>query len=191
MTMMTETEQPDPSDTPQWFCVRAKPKAEHLAAMHLRQLGDDRPLEVFCPRVRFRRPTRRGPRMFCEALFPGYLFARFTLNRHLRAVTYCSAVTGVLQFGDSYPVVPPDFVATLREEMDDDEVCEVQAELEPGQDIEIGDGPLRGFAGRVLKVHSGRDRVQVLLEFLGREQAVDVEVWKVAGKVQPRRRFSA
>ncbi len=189
--MMIETDQPDPNETPQWFCVRAKPKAEHLAAMHLRQLGADSPLEVFCPRIRFRRPTRRGPRIFCEALFPGYLFARFTLQHQLRAVTYCSAVTGVLQFGGNYPVVPPEFVEALRTEMDDDEVCQVQAELEEGQDIEIGDGPLRGFAGRVLQVHSGRDRVRVLLEFLGREQTVDVEAWKVAGKVQPRRRFSA
>ena len=174
---------------PHWYCVRAKPKAEHLAAAHLRQLEAELPIDVFCPRIRFRRSTRRGPRHFCEALFPGYLFARFILQQHLRAVAYCGSVSGVLKFGDAYPIVPEALIESLQQEMGDQEICHVPAELEEGQEIEIGEGPLRGFAGQVLKVHSGQDRVRVLLEFLGREQEIDVDAWKVAGKVQPRLKF--
>ena len=177
------------ANEPHWFCVRAKPKAEHLAAAHLRQLSGEIPLEVFCPRIRYRRSTRRGPRHFCEALFPGYLFARFILQQHLRAVSYCGSVSGVLRFGEAYPIVPQGLIESLQQEMGEQEICHVPAELEEGQEIEIGEGALRGFAGLVLKVHSGNDRVRVLLEFLGREQEVEVEAWKVAGKVQPRLRF--
>lgn len=177
------------AEEPHWFCVRAKPKSEHLAAAHLRQLGGEIPLEVFCPRIRFRRSTRRGPKLFCEALFPGYLFARFALQHHLRAVSYSGPVSGVLKFGEAFPIVPAEFIAELREQIGDDEICQVPAEFEEGQDVEIGEGPLRGLAGQVLKVHSGKERVRVLLEFLGRQQEVEVETWKVAGKVQPRLRF--
>jgi len=40
-----------------WYCARTKPKHEHIVAAGLkRNLG----LEVFHPRLRIERPTRRG-----------------------------------------------------------------------------------------------------------------------------------
>ena len=52
-----------------WFCLRAQPKHEHIAAQHLKKLPG---VEVFCPRVRFQRATRRGKVWFTEAMFPNY-----------------------------------------------------------------------------------------------------------------------
>jgi transcriptional antiterminator RfaH len=57
-----------------WFCLRSQVKREHLAAACLRQYPE---VEAFCPRVRFRKRTTRGPVWFVESMFPGYLFARF------------------------------------------------------------------------------------------------------------------
>src|SRR5258707_3918560 len=59
---------------PVWFCLKTQPKREHLAAIMLRRQFS---VECFSPRLRFRRMTRRGPVWFVEAMFPGYLFARF------------------------------------------------------------------------------------------------------------------
>lgn len=42
---------------PAWFCVRARPKHEHIAAARLREAG----LEVFLPRLRFKKGSVRGP----------------------------------------------------------------------------------------------------------------------------------
>src|SRR4029077_15110962 len=54
-----------------WFCLRAHPKREHIAAVGLRrQFG----IGCFSPRVRFRKATRRGAVWFVEPMFPGYLF---------------------------------------------------------------------------------------------------------------------
>lgn len=58
-----------------WFCLRSQPKHEKIAATHL--LRTIAGIEVFSPRLRIRRQTRRGVVWFVEALFPGYLFARF------------------------------------------------------------------------------------------------------------------
>ena len=77
--------------TPLWFCLRAQPKREHLAALGLR-----RQLNVPCyaPRLRFRKMTRRGAVWFVEAMFPAYSFralhlfglasARRTFSGHSR-----------------------------------------------------------------------------------------------------------
>ncbi|HXO97259.1 MAG TPA: transcription termination/antitermination NusG family protein, partial [Chthoniobacterales bacterium] len=56
-----------------WYCLRAQPKREHIAAAHLRILQG---VTVFCPRIRFQRATQRGLVWVTEAMFPGYLFAR-------------------------------------------------------------------------------------------------------------------
>src|SRR5258708_12312989 len=80
--LLTPTELSRQQPTNAWFCLRAQPKREHIAAACLRQTCE---VEVFCPRLRFRKLTSRGPVWFIEAMFPGYLFARFDYaNCHRR-----------------------------------------------------------------------------------------------------------
>ena len=69
----------NPGSAAAWFCVRSHPKHEHIAAAHLRE----RKLEVYLPRIRFQRCTRRGLVWFTEALFPNYFFARLDLSNAL------------------------------------------------------------------------------------------------------------
>ncbi len=57
-------------------------------------------VEVFCPRVRFRKQTNRGPVWFVESMFPGYLFARFDYPALHRRVRQGPGVSGFVQFGD-------------------------------------------------------------------------------------------
>ena len=83
-------------NTTAWYCLRSKVKQEHVAAGSLRQLPG---VEVFAPRLRFRKPTRRGPVWFVEALFPGYLFARFDWEAQAKAVQYAYGVLGIVHFG--------------------------------------------------------------------------------------------
>src|SRR5205807_1913378 len=82
---------------PVWFCLKTQPKREHLAATALRrQFG----VECFSPRLRFRRMTQRGPVWFVEAMFPGYLFAKFIYSTQHRAVESSHGISGIVHFGD-------------------------------------------------------------------------------------------
>src|SRR5690606_1020565 len=78
-----------PPSAPAWYCVRCQPKREHIAAERLRALEA---VEVFCPRLRYRKATRRGKVWWVEPLFPGYVLARFALAEMERAVTFCQGV---------------------------------------------------------------------------------------------------
>ena len=64
-----------------WYCLHAQPRHESIAARALRQREE---VEVFCPRIRFRRPRAGGQMWMTEALFPGYLFARLDLPAHTK-----------------------------------------------------------------------------------------------------------
>src|SRR5262245_8035685 len=85
-----------------WYCARTKPKHEHIAAANLgRNLG----LEVFDPRLRFERATRRGVVRTVEPLFPGYVFVR-CLPESLTDIRYVTGISSLVHFGIRIPAVP-------------------------------------------------------------------------------------
>ena len=160
-----------------WYCLRTKIKRENLAAAALRELGD---VEVGCPRLRYKKVTRRGKIWWVEPLFPGYLLARFVLADRERAVNYAKGVSRILKFGQRIPTVPSRFVDDLRRELaqeDGKELITLRPSAEPGDEVELAEGPLQGFSGTVIEVRPAEERVRIFVEFLGQEQPVDVDLY--------------
>lgn len=157
-----------------WYCLRALPRREHIAALHLQERTG---LEVFAPRVAMRRPGRtRGIVVQIEALFPGYLFARFRLGDHTRLVGSTQGITGLVRRGATVPPVADDAIAFLRSQVGSDEPTPVSPVFSSGDVVAILAGCFAGEEGRLLRLDRGRDRALVLLSLLGRELAVSVPV---------------
>ena len=155
-----------------WYCVRTQPKHEHIAAATLtRNLG----LEVFHPRLRLERATRRGVVRVVEPLFPGYLFVRCVLGERLDEIRYVNGVSSLVHFGEKIPVVPEPVIEELRECFETEEPMSVQDRLYPGADVTVAEGAFMGFSGIVVRVLPARQRVQILLEFLGRTTVAEVD----------------
>jgi transcriptional antiterminator RfaH len=170
-----------PDNSPQWFCVRTQTKREHIAAGHLRDLEG---IEVFCPRLRYRKATRRGKIWWMEPLFPGYLLAKFSLAEMERAVTFCQGVRGLVRFGAEIPPVPESFVESLRREIrnrpeGEEELLSVSPVIQVGEEVEIAHGPLQGMRGTIVSVAPAAERVKILLEFLGQPHAIDVDLFSI------------
>ena len=156
---------------PVWFCLKTQPKREHLAATALRrQFG----VECFSPRLRFRRMTRRGPVWFVEAMFPGYLFAKFVYGEQHRAVESSHGIRGIVRFGDRLATLSEDIVAALQSRVGAEEVVTVDSSIKIGQPVQITEGAFQGLEGVVTHLLPARERVRVLLEFLGR--SVETEI---------------
>jgi len=85
-----------------WYCVRSQPKHEHIAAAHLKRSRD---IEVYLPRIRFKRSTRQGPAWFTEALFRA-IFSPLRSCPLLPASASRAGVRGVVHFGGQWPQVP-------------------------------------------------------------------------------------
>ena len=159
-----------------WYAVQTRAKSEHIAAAGLRQFPE---VEVYCPRLKFQRPTPRGNVWFTEALFPGYLFARFEAAQWLRAVSHSNAVTRLLQFGDDYAVLSDTVIDQIRQEMGGEDLKVIEILPEGGAEVEVASGPMRGMKGVVTNLLSGAQRVRVLLEFLGNVHEVEVPAHNV------------
>ncbi len=157
---------------PAWYCLRSQPKHEHIAAAYLRLLDG---VTVFCPRFRFQRATRHGLSWVTEAMFPAYLFARFELAEMLRQVRCAYGVRDIVRFGDRYPTIKDEALAQLRDHTGVAEVKELNYELSQGDQVRIVQGALVGLEAVVTQGLSAKQRVKVLMDFLGRKVEAEVE----------------
>jgi transcriptional antiterminator RfaH len=155
-----------------WYCLQAKHKQEHIAAAHLRGL---RGVIAFCPRLRFRRQTRAGVAWVTEALFPGYLFAKFDLGRMHRVVGYAHGVRSIVRFANRYPTIDEVTVAQLMEHVGEKEIKVMDYEPSQGDSVRLAGGAFAGLDAVVTEVLPARARVRVLLDFLGRKLNAEFE----------------
>jgi transcription antitermination factor NusG len=126
-----------------------------------------------------RRATRRGAVWFIEALFPGYIFARFDWASHSQQVRGSQGVSTLLTFGTVAPVIADSIIHSLRAEFDAREVHEVPETLRDGDIVTIAGGAFHGLQATVLRVLAPSARVQVLLDILGGTTKVDVPMQNV------------
>ncbi|MEI9897782.1 MAG: transcription termination/antitermination NusG family protein [Chthoniobacter sp.] len=89
-------------------------------------------MEVYCPRVKIQRSTRRGLVWFTEALFPNYLFARFE-REHWQAMGASSpGVSGIVHSATTCPTIPEQALADLRAAMEHTEIMTVPYTIAEG-----------------------------------------------------------
>jgi transcription antitermination factor NusG len=147
--------------------------------MLMRDVG----IEVFCPMLRFERARRSGKVKVTEAMFPGYVFAKFNFRLHHRHVAGTHGVSTIVRFGGIPAVVPEDVVAELRASVVDQETIEIPTTISIGDEVQLLKGPFSGIHALVTQVLPAQERVKVLLEILGMEREVEVEVAGVLPRV--------
>jgi transcriptional antiterminator RfaH len=156
-----------------WLCLKAEPKREHIAAACLRKLPE---MEVFCPRIRYRKRTIRGVVRFLECMFPGYLFAKFDYDSVYRRVKQTPGVNGFVQFGDRLALVKETLIAEIKEQTGSDGIAEMDDGFVPGQNVHIACGPLEGQEAIVTRFVGARERVQILIEWMGRNLQAEASI---------------
>jgi transcriptional antiterminator RfaH len=157
--------------TENWYCLKARPRQERTAKCAIQQeIG----LEVFCPMLRFERARKSGRVRVVEAMFPGYLFARFCYEELYRLVRTTKGVSTIVSFGGLPIVVPDAIIAELRSVVSEGETVEIPTTFSVGEEVQLVEGPFQGLRAVVTKILPARARVTVLLELLGMEREVEV-----------------
>ena len=98
-------------------------------------------------------------------------------------------VSGVVRYGDAFPTVPDGFVGELKERLTG-ECREVNDPvLSAGSEVVVTEGPFADLRAVISGLVPARERVRVLLEFLGRQIKVEVALDSViAADPRPRER---
>ena len=161
-----------------WYAINTKPHQEYLAELMLQRLG----VETFCPQIRHsrlvgqKRATATGP------LFPGYVFARFNLDTHYRAVNYAQGVRKIVAFGQDPAAVNDDLIESIQSKLENGYVTVEKPSFASGQAVRIQEGPFRGFDAVFVHEMSGQQRVVLLLRALTYQARVIVDLEHVAAR---------
>jgi transcriptional antiterminator RfaH len=107
--------------------------------------------------------------MHCtESLFVNYLFARFVPETTLEKVRYSPSVKTVLQFGTEVATIPNDVIEDLRRTVAENADTVFTDSPQTGEEAEVSAGPFQGERGIVARVLPARQRVELLLDVMGR-----------------------
>lgn len=156
-----------------WYVVRCKPHQERSVRVHLERAG----IETFLPEIREVKVARRSIHDCLSPLFPGYLFAQFSVDRDYRTVTYCRGVRGVVSFGPRPAVVEEDLLAAIRARMVEGYITlSGIPDFSPGQVVRIQAGPLRGMEAIFERTIPGYQRAVLLLRALAYQARLVVDL---------------
>lgn len=160
-----------------WYAVHTKARQEHVAVENLHRQD----FETFLPLIRQSRRRRSQWREVTEPLFPGYLFTRLDLDAdNIAPIRSTRGVSGLVRFGGMPIPVPDAIVEDLMAIQDDTDGVICTATLfRTGDRVSIAGGPLAGLEG-IFQASDGKERVSLLLDFLGKQQRITVSRHHVA-----------
>jgi transcriptional antiterminator RfaH len=145
---------------PRWYCVSTKPRVEEQVRRSLAA----RAIDVFNPLV----ASRRGSGS--EALFPGYLFARFALHAHFATVRWACGVRSIVSNAGGPIAVDDSVIEAVRARFP----ASWPQRPGPGERVQVTGGPFKGIVGVLERSRSGTDRVRLLLNVLHDQVRLEV-----------------
>ena len=146
-----------------WYAVSTKPHQEKQAELHIKQCS----IECFLPLLKESKIIRRTRKTVIGPLFPGYLFARFELERHYRAVSYATGVRKIVEFGSGPVELDATMIDAIKERLSDGYVTPHSEHFKMGQLLHIKSGPLAGLEAVFIREIPEKNRIVLLLTALG------------------------
>jgi transcription elongation factor/antiterminator RfaH len=148
-----------------WYVLHSKPHKENQINAYLQSQN----LETFYPTLRVKPVNPRASKI--RPYFPGYLFVHADLEAvGLSALQWIPGATGLVSFDGQPGTVPDHVIRELQERIERIEAAGGLTfdGLKQGDPVRITQGPFAGYEAIFDMRLSGSERVQVLLEMLGR-----------------------
>ena len=159
-----------------WYTVSTKPHQEKQAESHIKQWG----IECLLPLLKVSKVIRRVRKTVIQPLFPGYLFARFELERHYRAVSYATGVRKIVEFGSGPVELDATMIDAIKERLNDGCVTLMPVRPMEGQVVRIKGGPLAGLEAVFVRQMTDRNRALLLLNTLGLHARLTIDIDQVS-----------
>ena len=155
----------------QWYVAYCQPLKERQVAAAL----ENSYVESFLPLIQ-RQTNGRKKYM---PLFPRYLFLHVDLNSvGMYTIRRTPGLVKLVAFGETPQPVPAASIAALRQQVDtiNAQGGLLEHSFQPGNAVRLTKGPLQGLQAVFIGPMHPSECVQVLLNFLGRLNKVEVDV---------------
>ena len=92
-------------------------------------------------------------------------------------------MSGIVRFAERYPTIEEGALAQLRDHTGGAEVKELNYHISEGDQVQIVGGAFVGLEAVVTQVLSAKERVKVLMDFLGRKMEAELQCSSVLRQV--------
>lgn len=166
-------------EAPHWYAVHTRSRHEKPVASRLQRQG----IESYLPLLARQNRWKDRVKLVQLPLFPGYVFARFTLHGLTQVLSTHGVFTIVAVAGQPTPI-PAREIDNVRRAAEAAAQTGAGVEtaflVEEGTRVRVAAGPFQGVEGRVVE-RRGRHRVLVGITALGQALEVDIR----AADLQP------
>jgi transcriptional antiterminator RfaH len=156
----------------QWYTLYTKPNSEYQVAHTLERRG----IHTYLPEIEAPKTQRKSGR---EPFFPCYLFTRVDFTKvGLSQVRWTPGLRRVVAFGEHPVPLPDEVIELIQRKLDAINATGGRPghSFQPGETVQITDGPLQGLLAVFEGPSTPTERVQVLLSFLGHTSRAHVPV---------------
>lgn len=157
-------------DRPRWYVVQTQANAENKAIAHLGRQG----FATYLPRYLKRRRHARRIDIVAAPLFPRYLFVEIDMGvQRWRSIYSTVGVSRLVSNGDFPAPVPDEVISSLkrRESTSGFVQFDHRPKFKAGDKVRILEGAFYDCLG-IYDGMSDRERVEILLDLLGRKVRV-------------------
>jgi transcriptional antiterminator RfaH len=156
------------NDSPVWYILRTKRHKELFVKQQASLFVED----VYLPFLRIKRRYLDKTFYKTEALFPGYVFAFFSLSQSFYTLKSTLGVVGIVCAGSEPCEVNVSVIEEIKRREKDGLVVLNEPTLRWRERVSITQGPLRGLEGVFERYLQGPERVAVLLHNIGNLRVV-------------------
>ena len=152
----------------QWYAVWTRSRHEQVVREQLARKG----MDAFLPTITKWSRWKDRKKQIDWPLFPGYCFAKFSLDDRL-SVLKSSGVVSIVSFNGELAPIPEHEINSIRTLIETDLQFDPCPLIKEGMMVEVTHGPLRGVVGRLVRKGT-HARLVLSVELIG--QGVSVEV---------------
>ena len=157
------------SDTQRWFGIRVKTRKEAFSSAAL----DSRGYECFSPTYTVRRRWSDRVKEVPEALFPGYVFCRFEVQRRVPILT-APGVIEIVGVGRTPEPIPDEEIWALQRAVKLCSSTHPWPYVSVGQRVRSESGPMAGTEGVLVKVKNS-SRLILSVHLLQRSVSLELD----------------
>jgi transcriptional antiterminator NusG len=119
-------------------------------------------------------------RVIEEKVYPGYVLVEMTVtDESWYVVRNTPNVTGFIGMDNTPSPLSQEEVDAIMKRAVTKEEPVIMIDLQPGMAVKIGDGPFKGFEGKVNEIDGARGKVKVLVSMFGRETPLELDFTQV------------
>lgn len=168
-----------------WYAIHTYSGYEDAVADNLKRRVEtmgmqDKIFDVMVPiekKIKIKNGKRR---LVEEKIYPGYVLVEMVVtDDSWYVVRNTPSVTGFLGTGTTPSPIDEKTMQDIMKRMNTEEETGFSIDLQEGMPVKIGDGPFKGFEGKVIEVDGARGKVKVLVSMFGRETPLELDFTQV------------